>query len=222
MVPSSSQPRDAWPDLGTAPCSLPCLGCSHRGTRATLPTPTSSLPSTWGGKTLLPCIPTSLYSLIQYSLPATWSRLSPTGSSMDTTVSSRRFEPSIPAAAMTVRPLCPRLTQYRDLGAGTKHPLHRITPVLPQPDSRHDVVSTSIAHPGARGQPWLTHTSPCSRMHCQLLWCHVLPQHCHVAPAITQPCADGCRMATGPVQLACEPVHRDAVHLPGICRGRAI
>lgn len=116
------------PDPGTAPCSLPCLDRSHRGARATHPTPTPLFPSTWRGRTLRSHTLTSLYSLIQYSLPATWSRLSPTGSSMDTTASSCRFEPSMPAAAMTVRPLSPRLTQYRDLGAGTKHPFHSIIP----------------------------------------------------------------------------------------------
>ena len=209
-------------DPDTAPCSLPRLGHSRRGTRATLLTPTSWPPRSWGGKAPLPHVPTSLYSLIQYSLPATWSRLSPTGSSMDTTVSSRRFEPSMPAAAMTVRPLCPRLTQYSDLGAGTQHPLHRTTPVLPQPHSRHDVASTSITHPGARGQPWLARPSPCSGVNCQLFRCHVLPQHCHVALAIAQPRTDGCRVAAGPVQLPCEPVHGDAVHLAGTCGDRAV
>lgn len=123
------------------------------------PRPSSQLPPHhlpgWE-RALLPLIPTSLYSLIQYSLPATWSRLSPTGSSMDTTVSSRRFEPSMPAAAMTVRPLCPRLTQYRDLGAGTQHPLHRIIPVLPCPTA-----GTAWSAPALQSQkpgPTLAHS----------------------------------------------------------------
>lgn len=82
------------------------------------------------------------------------------------------------------------------------------------------MVSSNIIHPGAQGQPCLTHSLPGSWMHCQLLWCHILAQHCDIAPAITQPRTDGCRVAAGPVQLPREPVHRDAVHLRGICRDR--
>lgn len=65
----------------------------------------------------------------------------------------------MPAAAMTVRPLCPRLTQYRDLRAGTQ------LLVCPQgcPSPPH-VVSTALAPSAASPAPYLAagYTVSCS------------------------------------------------------------
>lgn len=99
-------------------------------------------------------------------------------------------------------------------GPEGRHPALGVPPGLPKPPSRgeHSLGSERC----------LPSSLPRSGVHRQLFRGHVLPQHPDVAPAVTQPRADGRGVAAGPVQLPREPVHGDAVHLPSICRGRGV